>query len=140
MRRWAAAAALLFTFCASAQPSAVILVAKPELADPNFSDYIEETPAEFYIALPDIASGTCPAGTSPVYRLWNARADSNHRYTADRTTRDAMIARGYIAEGYGPDGVVMCTPHAGLGDSQVRITSSSPYPPNCDGAPITGGA
>jgi putative transcriptional regulator len=40
MRRWAAAAALLFTFCASAQPSAVILVAKPELADPNFSESV----------------------------------------------------------------------------------------------------
>jgi hypothetical protein len=106
--------------------------------DPNFSDYIEETPAEFYIALPDTASGACPAGTSPVYRLWNGRADSNHRYTADRAARDAMISRGYIPEGYGPDGVAMCTPRAGLADSQVKVTGASPYAPNCDGVAPTG--
>src|SRR5689334_6354718 len=49
--------------------------------DPNYSGYIEETAAEFYIALPDFTTGACPAGTAPVYRLWNQRADSNHRYT-----------------------------------------------------------
>jgi hypothetical protein len=100
--------------------------------DPNFSGYREETPAEFYIALPDRSSGACPAGTAPVYRLWNHRPDSNHRYTADRTTRDAMIARGYTPEGYGPDGVAMCTPRARLGDSQVRVTAQSPFAPGCD--------
>jgi hypothetical protein len=122
----------------SASPAECAAVVAKIGTDPNFRGYIEETPAEFYIALPDITSGSCPAGTSPVYRLWNARADSNHRYTADRATRDAMIARGYIAEGYGSDGVAMCTPRAGLGDSQVRVTTLSPYPPNCDGAPVTG--
>jgi hypothetical protein len=122
----------------SASPDECATVRAKIGADPDFSGYIEETPAEFYIALPDLASGACPAGTSPVYRLWNGRADSNHRYTADRTTRDAMIARGYIAEGYGPDGVAMCTPHAGVGDSQVKLTATTPYAPNCDGVPATG--
>ena len=36
-----------------------------------------------HAALPDPATGACPAGTVPVYRLWNQRADSNHRYTTD---------------------------------------------------------
>jgi hypothetical protein len=46
----------------------------------------------------------------PVYRTWNQRADSNHRYTAVREIRDGMVARGYVAEGYGPDAVAMCAP------------------------------
>ena len=73
-----------------------------------------------------------------MYRLWNQRADSNHRYTADRAQRDAMIARGYAAEGYGPLGVAMCTTRAGVGDSQVPVTAQSPFAPGCDGVPATG--
>ncbi len=64
-----------------------------------------------YIALPNLLTGACASSTVPVFRLWNARADSNHRYTTDPTVKAAMIARGYIAEGYGPDGVIMCAPH-----------------------------
>ncbi len=78
--------------------------------DPNYSGYILETSAAFYIALPDTQTGACPAGTTPVYRLWNARADSNHRYTTDPAVKAQMIARGYIAEGYGPNAVAMCAP------------------------------
>ena len=106
--------------------------------DPDFSGYFYETPAEFYIALPDTTTGACPSGTAPVYRLWNDRADSNHRYTADLPTRDAMVARGYVPEGYGPMGVAMCTPRAGISDSQVRLTGASPFAAGCDGAPPTG--
>src|SRR5262249_19775387 len=78
----------------------------------NFSDYVEETPAFFYIALPDRASGAYPAGTAPVYRLWDQRVDSNHRYTTNAQVRDAMLARGYAIEGYGPGPypVAMCSP------------------------------
>ena len=122
----------------SASPAECAAVAARIGTDPDFSGYVEETAAEFYIALPDLASGACPAGTSPVYRLWNARADSNHRYTADRATRDAMVARGYVPEGYGTEGVAMCTPHAGLGDSRVQLTSVSPYAAGCDGVAPTG--
>jgi hypothetical protein len=43
-----------------------------------------------------------------VYRLWNGRSDSNHRYTTDPLTRVTMIARGYVAEGYGLYGVAFC--------------------------------
>ncbi|MBI4740056.1 MAG: hypothetical protein HY777_00520, partial [Betaproteobacteria bacterium] len=45
-----------------------------------------------------------------VYRLWNQRPDTNHRYTTDPATRAQMIAKGYVAEGYGSAGVVMCVP------------------------------
>ncbi len=63
-----------------------------------------------YMFIPDLTTGACPAGSIPVYRVWNQRADSNHRYTIDRTLRDAMVARGYVAEGYGPNAVGMCAP------------------------------
>jgi hypothetical protein len=56
----------------------------------------------------DALTSRCQLGTMPVYRLWNARADSNHRYTTSLAIRQAMIARGYVSEGYGADGVVMC--------------------------------
>ena len=62
----------------------------------------------FQIDLPDKATGACPAGTIPVYRLWNQRTDSNHRYTTRATIKADMLAEGYVAEGYGADGVVMC--------------------------------
>ncbi len=62
----------------------------------------------FQIALPDATIGACPGATIPVYRVWNNRADSNHRYTISLVTRDAMVALGYIAEGYGPNSVIMC--------------------------------
>ena len=74
----------------------------------RFSEgWILETPDLFEIGLPDPTSGACPDG-KPVYRLWNARESSNHRYTTDVETRARMIAAGWIPEGYGPLGVVMC--------------------------------
>jgi hypothetical protein len=77
--------------------------------DPNFSGYILETSDAFSVALPD-GDGTCAAYWVPVYRLWNQRADSNHRYTIDPAIKAQMIARGYVAEGYGPEAVAMCSP------------------------------
>jgi hypothetical protein len=74
----------------------------------KFPDFVFEAADAFHVALPDPASGTCPAGTTAVYRLWNQRADNNHRYVYDRTQRDLMVAKGYVAEGYGLDPVVMC--------------------------------
>jgi DNA-binding beta-propeller fold protein YncE len=70
--------------------------------------FIEETPNAFYIALPDLATGQCQTGTIPVYRLWNQRADANHRYTTNAVIKAQMIAKGYVAEGYGPNFVDMC--------------------------------
>ena len=71
---------------------------------------IYESPNAFYVGLPDMGTGACAAGTVPVYRLWNNRSDSNHRYTIDTRVKVEMIAKGYLAEGYGPDAVVMCAP------------------------------
>jgi hypothetical protein len=58
------------------------------------------------------ADGTCAAGTDPVYRLYNNGEGEapNHRYTADEGVRMQMIEQGWIPEGYGPDGVIMCAP------------------------------
>jgi hypothetical protein len=74
------------------------------------TDWIIETTDAFEILEPLTATGFCPANTLPVYRLWNGRTDSNHRYSIDPMVRQQMIAKGWIPEGYGPDGVVMCSP------------------------------
>ncbi|HEY7901974.1 MAG TPA: choice-of-anchor D domain-containing protein [Casimicrobiaceae bacterium] len=75
-----------------------------------FPTYVLEGSAVMYMFIPDASSGACPAGTVPVFRLWNGGPASNHRYTIDPAVRVTMIARGYISEGYGPDGVGMCAP------------------------------
>jgi hypothetical protein len=74
----------------------------------KFPRFAFETTEVFRVDTPDLQTGQCPQNTVPIYRLWNNRADSNHRYTSDRATRDAMVAQGYIPEGYGPDPVIMC--------------------------------
>jgi hypothetical protein len=74
----------------------------------RFPSFVYESPDVFHVGLPDPATGNCALGTVPVYRVWNNRPDSNHRYTTSRTIRDQMVARGYVAEGYGPDAAIMC--------------------------------
>ena len=105
--------------------------------DPNYSNYFYESPNVFYIALPDTGSGACPAATVPVYRLWNQRADSNHRYTADPGIKTAMLAKGYKEEGYGP-GVAMCSTAAVLVDALAHVSGPSTFAPGCDGVPAVG--
>jgi len=65
----------------------------------------------FHAPMPDVA-GTCPGGTTPVYRLYNngQGAAPNHRYTTNINVRSQMLARGWIPEGYGSVGVIMCAP------------------------------
>ena len=70
--------------------------------------FISEDPAFFHLYPP--SAGTCPAGTVPVYRVFSNRADANHRYTTERAVRDEMTAKGWLAEGDGPDTVAMCAP------------------------------
>ena len=72
--------------------------------------WLLESASVFTVDLPDTATGQCPPRTRPVYRFWNARRDSNHRYTTDMSLRQTMLAAGYIAEGYGSDGAVFCSP------------------------------
>ena len=75
------------------------------LAHPNF---VNEDPRFMHMFLP--VAGTCAASTMPVYRVFSNRPDANHRYMTDRALRDQMVARGWLAEGDGPDLVVMCAP------------------------------
>jgi hypothetical protein len=75
----------------------------------NWPDQWElETSDAFRVHLPDSNTGACPQGTAPLYRLYNNRADANHRYTTDPSIRAQMIDNGWIPEGFGPLGVGMC--------------------------------
>jgi len=122
----------------SAVPAECAAVLAKIPVDPNYSGFVYESPNAFYIAVPDFITGACPAGTIPVYRLWNQRADSNHRYTADPATKALMLAKGYVAEGYGPDAVIMCTQSAAKGDTTARVTGFTPFAAGCDGVVATG--
>ena len=64
----------------------------------------------FNVPTPDLA-GNCPAGTLPVYRLYNngQGAAPNHRFTTSLVTRATMLAKGWLPEGNGI-GVSMCSP------------------------------
>jgi len=119
----------------SASPAECNLVQQKSTTDPNYSGYVFESPAVFFVALPDTTTGACPAGTAPVYRLWNQRADSNHRYTRSPAIKAQMIAAGYVAEGYGPDAVIMCAPVAGT--ATIMFTAGSGAP---DGALVSDGS
>ena len=65
----------------------------------------------FYMAKAD-ASGNCPSGTQPVYRVYNngQGAAPNHRYMTSLAIRSTMLGQNWIPEGYGPVGVIMCAP------------------------------
>jgi len=65
----------------------------------------------FGVVLP-AASGLCPSGLLPLYRLYNdGRGGApNHRYTLDLALRSIMVAFGWRREGSGPLGVIACTP------------------------------
>ena len=76
----------------------------------RFPAFVMESAAAFQIGLPDMADGACPAGTIPVYRVWDGRTDTNHRYTTDPPTAQHMTGLGWIAEGYGDPPVSMCAP------------------------------
>jgi len=82
----------------------------------RFPGFVEESTAAFYAAEPNLLTGECALSGGidfndpfqPVYRLWNGRPDASHRYTTSTAIRDAMIAQGWVPEGYGPLGIAMC--------------------------------
>ena len=75
-------------------------------ANPSF---VNEDSQFFHVLLP--VAGNCATGTIPVYRVFSNRTDANHRYMVDRAIRDQMVNdRHWLAEGDGPDLVVMCVP------------------------------
>jgi hypothetical protein len=119
----------------TASPTECNLVVQKTATDPNFSGYVFESPNVFFEALPNTTTGACPTGMGPVYRLWNQRIDSNHRYTSSAATKAQMVAAGYVAEGYGPDATIMCAPVAGTATLQFVGGSGAP-----DGALVSDGS
>jgi len=72
------------------------------------ASWIYESPSVFYVALPNVVTGACGAGQTPVWRFFNT-VTTNHRYTTEVFIRDTLRADPrWVAEGYGPDGVIMC--------------------------------
>jgi hypothetical protein len=69
-----------------------------------------ESPTVFAVAPTEPGTGACPAGLVPVYRVYDDRADANHRYTTSPAVVATMRAAGWIPEGDGPAAVVFCVP------------------------------
>ena len=97
-------------------------------------------------------TGLCPANTTPVYRLYNGRADVNHRYTTDLSVVDAMLAKGYTLEGIGSiRPIVFCAadiapPVPASGAPACTLAVSTEFPilgvplemtATCNGSPTT---
>ena len=89
-------------YSASPQECAIVAADNPS--------FILESTAVMHLAVPNPLSGVCQAGTQPVYRVWNRRPDTNHRYTTSLAVRDQMVAKGYAPEGSGPSAVTFCAP------------------------------
>ncbi|MEP7207236.1 MAG: hypothetical protein ABI920_09885 [Casimicrobiaceae bacterium] len=114
----------------------------------NFPNaWLLESSNVFQVYLPDTTTGACRAGSVPIYRSWNGRTDSNHRYTTSLATAQAMLARGYVGEGYGSPSmpVAMCSPTTiAVAVPQCTLIASSTSPvigttisltANCSGSP-----
>ena len=110
--------------------------------------WIFESDNVFLVGLPDPTTGQCAAGSIPIYRSWNGRSDSNHRYTTDPDVQRAMVAKGYIAEGYGPISmpVAMCSPTGAAATPTCNLVASNTSPivgtsitlsAFCDGGPTS---
>jgi hypothetical protein len=74
-------------------------------------DWTLESAAAFHVAVP-AGDGSCSADSLPVYRLYsNGQCGApNHRLTTDFSYRAQMLREGWMSEGFGPDGVEMCSP------------------------------
>lgn len=73
------------------------------------NQWLMESANVFRMFMPD-AAGNCPTGSVPIYRSWNGRSDSNHRFTREASVHRSMMARGSVAEGVGNPPVGMCSP------------------------------
>ncbi|MCL4761288.1 MAG: hypothetical protein KJ018_05790 [Burkholderiales bacterium] len=103
--------------------------------------WLLETDEAFRVHRVSASTGQCPANTKPVYRLYNGRADVNHRYTTDQAVVAEMLAKGYSLEGTGgPPPIVFCAANIAAaqpaaGSPQCTITPDVPYPSL--GTPLT---
>jgi hypothetical protein len=76
----------------------------------KFPILVYESPSVANVVPSNATTGACPAGTTPLYKLFNQRVDTNHRYTILPAIRDLMLTRGYILEGNGYPAVAACAP------------------------------
>jgi lysyl endopeptidase len=92
----------------SASPSECSLL----VDNPKFPGWLLESASVFYVKLPNPVTGACASGSHALYRFFHASA-TNHRYTDDIVIRQRLLDAGadWIAEGYGPDAVIMCVPN-----------------------------
>ena len=77
----------------------------------QFPDWTLEDDKLFNTMLPDATTGACPAGTIPLYRMYNQGMGGapNHRFVTSLAERQKMLDAGFVAEGAGI-GVGMCAP------------------------------
>ena len=68
--------------------------AECQIAPVMFPSFVLETNSGFLASVPNPTSGTCNFAQIPVYRVWNGRFDSNHRYTTSLAIRDLMFEQG----------------------------------------------
>jgi carboxypeptidase C (cathepsin A) len=86
-----------------------------------------ESSSVFYIDTPDAISGACSAASEPIYRAYDNRSDVNHRYMPSLDDRTAMLARGWVAEGFGASGVAMCAPKPLKSDADQPYLNPTSY-------------
>lgn len=100
-------------FSASFAPLSSHFYTNSPLACPSLQNggvWVLESLNAFYM-MPS-PTGVCPAGTVPLYRLYNNGMGGApaHRYTIDPAVRSSMIAALWIPEGNGSDVVFACVP------------------------------
>jgi serine protease len=91
-------------YSVSAEECSAIYDAAYNPANPAHATYAGfqyEGGAAFVLDKP--VNGTCAPTRVPVWRLWNHRVDTNHRYVTTLQLRSQMLALGYVDEG-----IVMC--------------------------------
>lgn len=71
------------------------------------SSWTLESPNAFDSMLPGLVDGLCQEGSTRVWRYWNGRLDSNHRYVTAYDQQVAMAAKGWVLESSPMNG--MCT-------------------------------
>jgi YVTN family beta-propeller protein len=88
----------------------------------------------YYVAMP-ASDGSCPSGTEALFRLASRdTADGVQRYrlTPDPAARDAMVAKGWVAEGFGAARTFACTPSLRASFTEL------PAPPDIGLPPLPG--
>jgi hypothetical protein len=95
------------------RPASIVdsrIKSSPAACDAVFGRFPDALAGANDAALPNVADGSCGAGTIPLFRLYDNRPDVNYRYTTSLAIRDQMVAAGWISEGLGALGIVMCVP------------------------------